>query len=163
MVKQWTWTWFCLTTRCPTIDHPRINIRLTTLPGQMAARCNTTADIAIQLGVFYRGRTQRETIPASTTHWNNVGLMLGHRLRRWPNIKPTLFQCVVFAGMGGKRMRYNLLGPGRPNAPGSKRCHRPWGQGHDWRLSGYHVTHSPDTSGHPSSAKPKRSICILVK
>ena len=36
--------------------------------------------------------------PANTTHWNNVGLMLGHRLRRWPNIKPTLFQCVVFAG-----------------------------------------------------------------
>ena len=37
-------------------------------------------------------------IPANTTHWNNVGLMLAHRLRRWPNIKPTLFQCVVFAG-----------------------------------------------------------------
>ena len=25
--------------------------------------------------------------------------MLGHRLRRWPNIKPTLFQCIVFAGL----------------------------------------------------------------
>ena len=24
--------------------------------------------------------------------------MLGHRLQRWPNIKPTLFQCVVLAG-----------------------------------------------------------------
>ena len=35
--------------------------------------------------------------PANERHWNNVGLMLGQRLRRWPNIKPTLFQCVVFA------------------------------------------------------------------
>ena len=34
-------------------------------------------------------------IPANMTHWNNVGLKLAHRLRRWPNIKPTLFQCVV--------------------------------------------------------------------
>ena len=25
--------------------------------------------------------------------------MVGHRLQRWPNYKPTLFQCVVFAGM----------------------------------------------------------------
>ena len=24
--------------------------------------------------------------------------MLGHRLRRWPNIKPLLFQRLVFAG-----------------------------------------------------------------
>ena len=24
--------------------------------------------------------------------------MLAHRLRRWPNIKATLFQCVVIAG-----------------------------------------------------------------
>ena len=33
------------------------------------------------------------------SHSNNVGLMLGHRLRRWPNIKPTLFECLVFAGI----------------------------------------------------------------
>ena len=30
--------------------------------------------------------------------------MLIHRLRRWPNIKRTLFQCVVFAGMGDSYM-----------------------------------------------------------
>ena len=29
-----------------------------------------------------------------------MGLLLAHRLRRWPNIKQTLFQCVVFAGYG---------------------------------------------------------------
>ena len=40
----------------------------------------------------------RHTSPASTKHWIDVGLMLGQRRRRWPNIKPTLFQCLVFAG-----------------------------------------------------------------
>ena len=42
-------------------------------------------------------RRQHISIPANTTHWNSVGLMLAHRLRRWPNIKPTSFQCVVLA------------------------------------------------------------------
>ena len=36
--------------------------------------------------------------PRSTTHRSNVGPMLAHRLRRWPNIVPTLDRCVVFAG-----------------------------------------------------------------
>ena len=32
----------------------------------------------------------------------NVGLMLDQRLRRWPNIEPTLGRCIVFTGnMGG--------------------------------------------------------------
>ena len=31
-------------------------------------------------------------------HWHNAGLMLAHRLRRWPNITPALCQCPVFAG-----------------------------------------------------------------
>ena len=39
--------------------------------------------------------------PANTTNWNNVGLTLAHGLRRWPNIKPTLLSCVVFARGGG--------------------------------------------------------------
>ena len=30
----------------------------------------------------------------------NVGLMLGQRLRRWPSIDQTLYQCVLFAGKG---------------------------------------------------------------
>ena len=37
-------------------------------------------------------------IPSNTIHSTNVGLMLGHRLRRWPNIKPTLGECILFAG-----------------------------------------------------------------
>ena len=35
----------------------------------------------------------KSSTPVSTTTWTNVGLMLGHCLRRWPNINPTL---VVF-------------------------------------------------------------------
>ena len=30
----------------------------------------------------------------------NVGLLLAHRLRRWPNSKPTLAQRLMFAGCG---------------------------------------------------------------
>ena len=33
---------------------------------------------------------------ANTMHWISAGLMLVQRLRRWPNIKPTLIQCVVY-------------------------------------------------------------------
>ena len=35
-------------------------------------------------------------ITASTICWINGGLMLGQRLRRWPNIKPPLIQHFVF-------------------------------------------------------------------
>ena len=36
--------------------------------------------------------------PVNTRHWSNVGLILDHRLRRWPNINPILLQCLVFTG-----------------------------------------------------------------
>ena len=36
--------------------------------------------------------------PANMIHRPNVVLMLGQRRRRWPNIKTTLDQCIVFAG-----------------------------------------------------------------
>ena len=36
-------------------------------------------------------------IPANTRRSAIVGLMLGHRLRRWPNIKPTLAEGLVFS------------------------------------------------------------------
>ena len=35
---------------------------------------------------------------SNTTHLNNVCLMLGQRRGQWASIKPTMFQCVVFAG-----------------------------------------------------------------
>ena len=34
-----------------------------------------------------------------TWHWASVGLLLVHHARRWPNIKPTLSQCLVLAGV----------------------------------------------------------------
>ena len=43
--------------------------------------------------------------PANTIHWNNVVLLLAHRLRHWPSIKPTLVQCVVFAGHSSTKPR----------------------------------------------------------
>ena len=42
---------------------------------------------------------QSNTIPANTTRWNNNVLMLAQRLRRWPNIKTSLFQRTVLAGI----------------------------------------------------------------
>ena len=38
-------------------------------------------------------------IPANTRRSPNVGLLLAHRLRRWPNINPTLGERLVFAGI----------------------------------------------------------------
>ena len=35
---------------------------------------------------------------ANTRRSTNAGLTLGQRLRRWPNVKPTLFERLVFAG-----------------------------------------------------------------
>ena len=32
------------------------------------------------------------------SHWPNIGLMLAHRLQSWPNSKPALSQCLMFAG-----------------------------------------------------------------
>ena len=31
--------------------------------------------------------------------WANAGLLLAHRLQRWPNSKPTLTQRLIFAGV----------------------------------------------------------------
>ena len=36
---------------------------------------------------------------AALTHYTNAGLMLVHRLRRWPNIKPTLAETSVATGI----------------------------------------------------------------
>ena len=46
------------------------------------------------------------SITANTTRWTNVGSMLAHRLRRRPNIEPTLVQRVVLAGMFFKFVSY---------------------------------------------------------
>ena len=41
---------------------------------------------------------QEITYPANTRRWTNAGLMLAHRLRRWPNISPALIQSFVSTG-----------------------------------------------------------------
>ena len=38
------------------------------------------------------------SIPANTRRSPDIGSMLTHRLRRWPNIEPTLGECLEFAG-----------------------------------------------------------------
>ena len=38
-------------------------------------------------------------IPNRHDTFKNAGLMLVHRLQRWPNIKTALVKCVVFAGL----------------------------------------------------------------
>ena len=42
--------------------------------------------------------------PANTRRWSNVGLLLGHRLRRWPNIKPALIFVGYFGGASNSRL-----------------------------------------------------------
>ena len=58
--------------------------------------------------------------PANTRYWANVASMLAHRLRRWPNMKPTLAQCLMFARIRAPtwldvipvwHLRFKLLGP----------------------------------------------------
>ena len=56
-------------------------------------------DVLCLLGIYQtKSRAARIYLSSKRTHWNNVGLMLGQRCRRWANVKPTLFQCVLFAG-----------------------------------------------------------------
>ena len=52
-----------------------------------------------------RGPTsnQPESNPINTRSWTNVGIMLAHRLRRWPDIKPTLGQRLLFNGKSAAR------------------------------------------------------------
>ena len=38
-------------------------------------------------------------ITANTIHWASVGLLLAHRLRRWPNIMSTMAQFIFFPGI----------------------------------------------------------------
>ena len=43
--------------------------------------------------------TTAGALPANTRHSPNVGSMAGHRLRRWPNMEPTVDERLVFAGL----------------------------------------------------------------
>ena len=45
------------------------------------------------------GYIVNKAVPANKIRRPNVGLLLGHRLRRWPNINQTLGQRLFFAGV----------------------------------------------------------------
>ena len=51
---------------------------------------------AFRLWVCSRAECLATTKYLKRKKWPNVGLMLGHRLRRWPTIKPTLDQYRVY-------------------------------------------------------------------
>ena len=62
--------------------------------------------MCVQISTFANVWSQIKQIWIIFTHLKlcvsrcpNVGLMLAHRLRRWPNIRPTLGQHLVFAGL----------------------------------------------------------------
>ena len=62
-------------------------------------------------------------VPVNTERWSNGGSMLAHRLRRWPNIDPTLGQRLVFAGV------WTTSPTQSPHEPGLNRrrvLYRPW-------------------------------------
>ena len=47
-------------------------------------------------------------IPATMLHGANVGFMLAHRLRLWPNMNPTFVQCIVLQGIGLVSLVHNV-------------------------------------------------------
>ena len=52
------------------------------------------------ISVFAENSCVYSAVPANTRRLTNVDSILAHRLRRWPNIKPTLVHHLVFAGVG---------------------------------------------------------------
>ena len=52
--------------------------------------------------------------PADTRRSPDVDLMLGHRLRRWPNTKSTLVQRVLSAGISLYLVNIELIGIRKP-------------------------------------------------
>ena len=56
-----------------------------------------SAAVLSRLNVHSASRLQRSWfLSANTRRWSNVALILGRRLRRWPNIKPTLDHHIVY-------------------------------------------------------------------
>ena len=63
--------------------------------GDFRCQSMTSIDVRIKSIPALKGLTHR--VSAQTKRLTNVGLMLVHRLRRWPNIKSTLVQRIAFA------------------------------------------------------------------
>ena len=76
---QWHWLW-------------QITRLLSILKLSNSADLKSKQILPFDFSEYYRPRLRqwhRSTYPANTIHWTSVRLMLVHRLRRWPNIKPT--------------------------------------------------------------------------
>ena len=58
---------------------------------------------------------------ANIRRWPNVGLLFAHRLRSWPNGKPTMGQRVVFAGLAHRGAGAGWGGGGGGGVRGSGR------------------------------------------
>ena len=61
----------------------------------LLSSCSAKPKCSISLQLLPFGFA-RPTDPENTSHSAIVGSMLVHRLRRWPNIEPTMVQCLVF-------------------------------------------------------------------
>ena len=68
---------------------------------------------SVQCGWFRNRIARLDTTP--TRHSPNTVLMLGQRLRRWPNIEPTLEKCTMFArmyfcrGTGSNTLNFEII------------------------------------------------------
>ena len=52
-------------------------------------------------GTYHKLSVGYETFnikPENMRRWSSIGLLLNHRLRRWPNSKPTLGQSLMISG-----------------------------------------------------------------
>ena len=57
---------------------------------------------ANERGIFYSD-------PVRTRRWPAAGLMLVHRLRRWPNIRPAAGQRLVFTGESPRKFEVQYV------------------------------------------------------
>ena len=90
---------------------------------------STDSTSCVLLGYLFALADHSSCFPANTLRWNNDVLMLGQRRRRWANIKTSLFQRVVFAGLP-LFPEVHLAVPSLivyiPNSPGTKLNQRLW-------------------------------------
>ena len=76
-------------------------------------------------GFVFTHTSNYRQYPANTRHSVNVGIMLAHRLRRWPNIITTSAECFVLAGYIHVCILYHKVsGPAATNTISSEIQHQ---------------------------------------
>ena len=70
---------------------------------------NLCATLILQNAIFCARNLISLSCPTNTRCYTDVGSMLGHRLRRWTNIKPTQIRHVVFARDAMRKAFHILL------------------------------------------------------